>query len=169
MDFISKERDVARPKLRRHIKLSLGLYCIFHDETTYITSIILFEPSICWNELWYEPNGRTILFWIFGLLMSQQCAYYLSVLIQYIHFQPHFFHSISYAWKLWQQMLVYGQQKVCDSFWQFVPVITSLWQFATVCDSRRVTNCLWLSHCQPWLFGAYYKYLLSMHFVVSIL
>ena len=51
---------------------------------------------------------------------------------------------------LWQQLLVHGQQKVCESLCQFAPVITSLRQFATVCDSRRVANCLWLSHCQPW-------------------
>ena len=56
-----------------------------------------------------------------------------------------------YAWKLWQQLLIYGQQKVCDSICQFAPVIASLRWFAPDCDSRRVTNCLRLSHCQPWL------------------
>ena len=35
---------------------------------------------------------------------------------------------------------------------QFASVLngTSLWQFAKVWDSRHVTNCLWLSSCQPW-------------------
>ena len=51
--------------------------------------------------------------------------YYLSVSINILNLilsiQPQL-----YAWELWQQLLVYGQQKVCDSLCQFALVITSL-------------------------------------------
>ena len=99
--------------------------------------------------------GRAI-YQIFGQLMSQKVKnLHIINKFQYTFsttFVPNQTHTICMEivtkiaglWAAWW----WGQ--LC----QFASVLnvngTSLWQFPKVWDSRHVTNCLWLSSCQPW-------------------
>ena len=130
LHILSNDQYVARPTLGC-ISSSFWI-CIWHDEKKYIAQTHLFGPSIRWNELWRLINRTDCFFQISGQVMSQQCT---LIIYQFQKTYATWLLSIqpqSYAWELWQQLLIYGHQKICDSLCQFAPVITSLRQLVTV-------------------------------------
>ena len=145
LGLISKDQYVARTTLGRHIKLFLDLYVARWDK------IHLFELNIRWNKLWRKMNRKDRFFSRFLYSSWVNNAHLLSISFNK-HTQPDFYpynHNYMHG-NCGSNSWFMGSKKVCDSSCQFAPVITSLRQFVKVCDNRGVTNCLWLSHCQPW-------------------
>ena len=111
--------------------------------------------NMCLNQVQAEINSDIewiggAIFQIFGQLMSQKVKNLHIILSSFnIHSQPHLYpikHILS-AWKLWQQLLVYGQQDDWESFASLRQFLTksvcdSLQKFWTAGTSQTVCDCL---------------------------
>ena len=118
--------------------------CMWHNMTKYIAPIHLFEPCIKWKN----SEINRVRWATFSRFLISPCVNIAPIINQFqLTFSALFCtHSTRgiHAWKLWHQLLVYGQRKVCDSMCQFgrlLPVWDSLRQFVTSDTSQTVCDC----------------------------